>query len=110
MHFGEHFLATLDQRGVERAGAVEAFEHGMRDHVVFKESRLAVGDLVLERDPRLARHIFFRGEIVPVRQHRILHPIEVARVVDMPHEVDVRCLDLDRVGKRQGGHRDGFGC
>jgi hypothetical protein len=44
---------------------------------------------MLERDPQIFRSRLWRGKLVPMRQNRILHPVQIARIVHMPHEVDV---------------------
>ena len=60
-HFGEHVLATADDRFVERTRALDLFEEDGGDHVVTQEGRAAVGDFVLERDPGLGRVLNRRG-------------------------------------------------
>ena len=45
---------------------------------------------MLQRDPQIFRRRLRWGKLVPMRQNGILHPVQIARVVHMPHEVDVR--------------------
>ena len=67
--------------------------------VVVEEGGLAIGDLVLESDPCLARHILCRGELLPMRQNRVLHPIQIARIVNVTHEVDIFGFNFNREAK-----------
>ena len=50
---------------------------------------------MLQRDPQVRRDRIGRSQLAPVTQHRVLHPVEVARVVDVPHEIDVGRVDTD---------------
>ena len=99
LHFGQDFLAPANHRVVERARAGDLFQHGFRDHGIVQERRAAIGDLVLQGDPRLARHFFRRGEFLPMGEHRVLHPAEIAGVVHMAHEVDVFGVDGNRMAE-----------
>ena len=72
-------------------------EHHGGDHLIVEKSRLAIGDLVLERDPQMLGHRLGRGDVLPVRNHRILHPFEIMGIVDVPHEIDLGSIDGNRV-------------
>ena len=53
------------------------------------ERRLAVRNFVLQRDPQIFRRRLGRRQLVPVCQHGFLNPVQVAGIIDVPHEINV---------------------
>ena len=52
---------------------------------------------MLQRDPQIFGSGFRRRKLVPVREHRVLHPVQIARVVHVAHEVDISRQNADAV-------------
>ena len=79
----------------------------MCDRCIVEERRAAIRDLVLQRDPQMRRHGLGRGQRAPVIDHRILHPFQVRRVIDMTHEVDVGRINVNGEKMGDGGAHPG---
>ena len=72
-------------------------QHDSGDHIIFEESGLAIGDLVLEGDPQKVRDRFIGSQALPMADDRGLNPFQIAGIVDMTHEVDVGSLYADSI-------------
>ena len=81
------------------AGALDLLGDHLGDDIVLEEGRLAVGNLVLERDPQVRRDRVRRGDAAPIVDHRFLHPLQVHGIVDVTHVVDVGRQDRDWVAE-----------
>ena len=81
-------VRTMDDRFVKRARAVDLFKNDRGDHLIVEKGGLAIGDLVLERDPQPSRDFLRRRHLTPMREHRFLDPRQIVGIVDVPHEVD----------------------
>ena len=76
---------------------MDLFQEHFGNHVIVEKSGLAVGYLVLDRDPEMGGDRFGWRKSLPVRDHRILDPCEIVGVVHMPHEIDIGCRDGNAV-------------
>ena len=95
--FGQHLFTATDDGFVEGARALHLFQQDGGDHVIVQEGGVAIGDFMLERDPQVPGNSLRRGQGAPMVQHGLLHPFEVAGIVDMTHEVDVGGIDADGI-------------
>ena len=100
---GQNVLTASDNRLVKRARTVHFLKHHGGDHLIVEKRRLAIGDLMLQRDPQMLGNRLRRRDRLPVSDNRILHPFEVMGIVDVPHEIDLGSIDGYRVIVANGG-------
>ena len=100
-HFGQQFLAAADAGRELRARALHSLGDDLGDEAVLEERGPQVRDLVLERDPQVSGDGFGGRDRFPVARHRVLHPAQIDRVVDVSHVVDVDRLDGDAMREHQ---------
>jgi hypothetical protein len=64
-----------------------------------------MADLVLQGDPEMRRDCLLWGDAAPMTRPGRLYPIQVHRIVDMAHFVDVFRRDIDVVFEGPRGLR-----
>ena len=97
LYLGQHFLAALDDRVVKGTGTLHLFQNNGGDDIIVEKRRLAVGNFVLQRDPQIFPRGFGRGKLGSLRQNTVLHPVQVAGIIDVPHEINVSGQNTDTV-------------
>ena len=100
-YFPRAEIAVLDDALRAYETDIQKLQHRLRDDSIVEKRRFAIGDLVLQCDPCLGRHFLGRCDLLPMGKHPVLHPIEVARIVHVSHEVDIFGQDLDRKLERR---------
>jgi hypothetical protein len=97
----KHIFAAFDDRLIKCACALNPFKDDRRNHLIVQKCWLAVGNLMLERDPEVRCCCFRRCQLVPMCKNSILNPVQISRIVHMAHEINVVGLDANcvEVGK-----------
>jgi len=108
-------LADLEKSGAIKivgsmynleTGALDFFGNDLSDDDVLEKGRPEVGDLMLQRDPQVSRDSVGWGDATPIVDDRLLHPLQVGRVVDMTHVVDVGRIDRDRMTEHWSSNQE----
>jgi len=81
---------------VKGARALDLFDHGRCDDRVIKNRRFAIDDFIVAR-PRDARPPSGAGDLPPMGQYGLLHPVEIIGITHMTHQVDITGFDGDRM-------------
>jgi len=94
-YLGQHFSAAPDDGLAESPHALDLLQKDGGNNVILKEGWLAIDDLVFQCDSSVSCHGINRGKSLPMTENGSLYPLQVAGIVDMPHEVDVGLINRD---------------
>lgn len=89
LNLRQHFLATLDDRLIKGPRAMNLFQQHSGHDIVRQKGGLAIGNLVFQCDPQMCCNRLRRRKLLPVANNSCLHPLEIAGIIHVSHEINV---------------------